>query len=178
MADPSEKVLYLLRHAKSSWDDPSLADHDRPLDERGREAAPVVGRHMRQAGLRPARVLCSSARRARQTWKHVAAELAYEPVVETRRDLYDAGADALLRGIRALEEGPDSVMLVGHNPAIEDLAVRLAGDGLARALKQMRKKYPTAALAELRFAVGRWTDVAPGDGYLARFTRPKDLGSG
>ncbi len=161
------KRLFLLRHAKSSWDDPALADHDRPLAPRGRKAAKLIGGHLRQEGVRISLVLCSSARRARETLDRVA------PGDETRieRELYDASADELLERLRRVPDEVETVMLIGHNPAIQDLAV-----GLARASGELaRQKYPTGALATLTFR-GPWRALEHGHAELAAFVIPRDLG--
>ncbi len=169
------KTLLLLRHAKSSWDDSSLADFDRPLAIRGRKAAPRVGRELEQRGWRPDAALVSTAKRARQTWDLVAAELSAAPRPEFRGALYDASAGQLLVELRQAPAAAATVLLIGHNPGMEDLARRLAGDGSdAQALKRLREKFPTAALARLRFE-GDWADLGAGAARLSHCLRPKDL---
>ncbi|MAS08456.1 MAG: histidine phosphatase [Ahrensia sp.] len=166
------KTLYLLRHAKSSWDDPSLDDFDRPLSERGRTAAPLIGKYMAERGWRPDLALVSPARRARDTWRIVAYE--WPAPVETRFDraIYLAEPDDLLALLREADT-PGSVILVGHNPGMEDLAAQLASPGSdPQARARMAEKFPTAALA--RFDVGA---LAPGGAALTDFIRPKDLAS-
>lgn len=169
------KTLYLLRHAKSSWDDPGLADHDRPLAARGRKAAPQIATWLRTHAERPQLVLCSTAARAQQTWELVAPELLPAPEVQLRPDLYEADADALVEIVRRAPAPISTLLLVGHNPAMEEAAALLAGDGDTAALKTMRSKYPTAAVAELTFDLDDWRDIEEGSGRLARFIRPKDL---
>ena len=169
------KTIYLLRHAKSSWDQPGLPDHERPLAPRGEKAAPVMGRHLGDAGLVPERVLCSTARRARQTWEAVAPYLSPAPEVTYRRDIYDAEGHHLLEILRELPAETGSTMLVGHNPAMADLAEMLVDGGDAAARERMAAKYPTAALAEIAAEVPRWVDLAQGAGRLVRFDRPKDV---
>ena len=170
------KTLYLLRHAKSSWDHPHLADHDRPLAKRGRKAAPLMAVWLRSHAARPELVLCSTAERARETWNLVAPELLPTPEVQLRRDVYDADGRDLLELIRAAPDAVSALMVVGHNPAMEDAADLLAGDGDPDALKTMRAKYPTAAVAELTFDRDDWSGIDRGAGTLTRFVRPKDLG--
>jgi phosphohistidine phosphatase len=170
------KTVYLLRHAKSSWDQPSLPDHDRPLAPRGETAAPVMGRHLAEAGLVPERVLCSTAVRARQTWQAVASALSPAPEVAYRRDIYDADAGDLLRVLRELPDDVGSVMLVGHNPAMEELAAMLVGGGDDAARQRMASKFPTAALAQIAMDVASWSAITPGRGRLDRFVRPKEVG--
>ena len=159
------KRLLLLRHAKSSWDDPTLADHDRPLAARGRKAAQLIGAYLRRERIPVSLVLCSSARRARETLELVdpPGEKQIEP------ELYGASADQLLERVRQLPETSDSVMLIGHNPAIQELAACLADDELAE------QKFPTGALAMLTFA-GPWRALQAGSAGLAAFVKPRELG--
>src|SRR4051812_49115414 len=164
---PDVKRLYLLRHAKSSWKDPDLRDHDRPLNGRGRRAAKAMARHLRAEGIDPELVLCSPAARARQTLERIEPALGVRAVTVEPR-LYGADAETLLALVRALPEGVGSAMVIAHNPGLEDLARLLAGDGPDR--------YPTGALATLTFAGPRWADLAAGQAELTAFVRPRDLG--
>ncbi|MCI0436165.1 MAG: histidine phosphatase family protein [Gemmatimonadetes bacterium] len=168
------KTVMLLRHAKSSWDDASLPDFQRPLAERGHDAAPRLGEYMANEGLRPDAVLCSGARRAVETWEHIAPLLNVERV-QVDDTLYMASGDAVLAWLRNLPDTIGSVLLIGHNPGFEELARRLVGDGRKKALKRMRKKYPTGALAVLTFDGDAWSALGDGGGYLDRFVRPKDV---
>jgi phosphohistidine phosphatase len=168
--------IYLLRHAKSSWDDPALADHERPLAKRGRKATVLLSEHLRDAGVAPDLVLCSSAARATETLEGVRAGLAPETRVEVEAGLYGAGAEALLRRLRALPEEVGSVMLIGHNPAIENLAIELAGEGGdADPRDRMQVKYPTGGLASLSVE-SSWSELDWGTGTLDAFVVPKQLG--
>jgi phosphohistidine phosphatase len=164
--------LFLLRHAKSSWDDPGLADHDRPLAPRGKRATKVIAEHIGDQGIAPHLVLCSSSARTRETLERIAPALGDDVRVEFERELYAASANALLERLRTVEDEVDSVMLIGHNPGIEQLAFSLAGDG--EKLAEMRRKFPTAALATLEFE-GRWSDLEPGRAALVDFVKPKEL---
>jgi phosphohistidine phosphatase len=167
--------IHLLRHAKSSWDDPALADHERPLAKRGRKAAALLGEHLRDAGVAPDLVLCSSAARAVETLEGIRSGLAPDTRVEVEAGLYGAGVQALLRRLRALPEDVGSVMLIGHNPAIEELATELAGPGSdADAGDRMRVKYPTGGLATLVFD-GPWGDLDWEVATLDAFVVPKQL---
>ena len=166
------KTLLLLRHAKSAWDDPGLADMERPLTPRGQAAAARMGRHLRDTGLVPERVLCSPARRAAETLALVLAGPTHTPVVDQRPELYLRGWSALLAAVQGLPGAVDRAMLVSHNPDIHELAVALAGSGAPAALAA---KYPTGALAVLRFAVQDWRAVAPGTGTLQEFVSPRHL---
>jgi phosphohistidine phosphatase len=170
------KKLLLLRHAKSSWDDESLADFDRPLAPRGREAAPPMGRELARRGWLPEAVLVSPSVRTRQTWELVAAELGMKPAVKFPTGLYEATAEALLEEIRRTPDSTGVLLLIGHNPGLEYLAKALAGDDSDRdALRRMHEKFPTGALA--RFKVGgAWAELDAGAARLSHFLRPKDLG--
>lgn len=169
------KTLYLLRHAKSSWDHHGLSDFERPLAPRGERAAPRVARYMKEEGLIPAVVLCSTARRARETWALMEDELGGTAHVTFLDSLYGAGPGRMLEVARIHAEDRSPVMLVGHNPGMEELAHALAGSGPEAELQTMGHKYPTAAVAVLDFDVASWSDVAPGMGVLRRFVRPRDL---
>ncbi len=166
------KTLFLLRHAKSSWDDPGLADHDRPLAPRGRRAAKKLGEHIRREGLAPQLVLCSSARRARETLDGIAPALGDEPEVRIEPALYGATPGDLIDRIHEVPEDFESTMLIGHNPAIQELALTLASAGPE--LDAIARKYPTGALATLSFE-GTWPELAPGAAELVAFVRPKSL---
>lgn len=169
------KTLFLLRHAKSSWDDPYLSDSLRPLAPRGRKAAPRMGAYMAQKGFIPDRVLCSVARRAVETWDLVSEELKHTLEVEIREDLYHATPENILSTLQGLPPYLKSVLLVGHNPTFEELALSLSGKGPKAPMSEMRRKYPTGALAIIDFHVDRWTDVRRGSGHLRDFVRPRDL---
>src|SRR5947208_6008892 len=148
MAARRPRALYLLRHAKSSWDDPDLDDHDRPLAKRGVRAAGAIARHIRREGIQPALVLCSSARRARQTLDLIAPAIG-DADAWVEPELYGAGVADLLRRLARLPPSVPSAMLIGHAPTLQDLALRLAGRGDPEALGRLRAKMPTAALATL-----------------------------
>lgn len=168
--------LMLLRHAKSAWDDPALEDADRPLTPRGRRAAAAMGRMMAERGLVPEHVLCSPARRARDTWELVSAGLGAAVGMEVVPDLYDFGdGSVLLQVIRAFEGSARRLMLVGHNPSMEGLARRLATRGDRKLLARLAEKYPTAALAVISFEDGGWHETGTHPGTLTHFIRPRDL---
>lgn len=169
------KTVLLLRHAKSSWDEPFLDDYERPLAPRGKKAAPRMGDYMAREGLVPDRVLCSGARRARETWGLVSEALDPPPPTRFLEEIYPGTAGTLLDLIHHLPEAEESVLLVGHNPIFQDFALFLAGSGERESLRQMASKYPTGALAILDFRGEHWTGVLGGAGYLRAFIRPKDL---
>jgi phosphohistidine phosphatase len=162
--------LFLLRHAKSSWDEPGLADRERPLAARGRKASKLIGGHLREEGIAPELVLCSPSVRTRETLKRLGLGDGAEVRIED--ELYGASADELLAVLRDLPDELDSVMLIGHNPGIEDLTIRLAGEG--EELVRVRDKFPTAALATLELDTS-WRGLAPGGAELVAFVKPKEL---
>jgi phosphohistidine phosphatase len=166
------KRLLLLRHAKSSWEDPELADHERPLAPRGRRAAKLIAKHLGRVSTGPDLVLCSTARRARETLDGIAGALGEHIVVRLEDGLYGASERRLLERVQAVDDEVDSVLLIGHNPAIEDLAIQVAAGG--DKLAALESKFPTGALATLEFD-GRWQDLGPGTATLADFVTPKDL---
>jgi phosphohistidine phosphatase len=169
-------TLMLLRHAKSDRSEPRLADIDRPLDARGWRAALAMGRHIASRDPKPQLVLCSPARRARATWELVALAFKPEPALRTEPRLYDFGDGmALLDLLRAGLGLPRVALLVGHNPSLEGLALRLAGHGDPLLRQRMAEKYPTGALATLRFDLDAWAQLTEGAGTLVDFVRPKDL---
>jgi len=170
------RALYLLRHAKSSWDDPAVRDHDRPLAPRGRRAAARVAAYLRDVGIRPAIVLCSSARRAVETLEPILQAFDGGLDVRTERALYGADAGELLARVRRVPADTVSVLVVGHNPGLQDLTLALAGDGDPGALAQARAKFPTGALATLDVGGERWDLLAPGAAFLARLVVPRSLG--
>jgi phosphohistidine phosphatase len=172
MARRVSKRLYLLRHAKSSWDDPGLADHDRPLAPRGRRAAKAIARHLSEQEIAPELVLCSTARRAQETFQRIEPVLG-TPALRLERELYGASAGALLERLRDVPDAVGSVMLIGHNPGIEELALTLAGP--ARAGRTLGAKFPTAALATLALPGASWRALGPGEAELIAYVRPRDL---
>lgn len=169
------KTLCLLRHAKSGWDNPSLPDHDRPLNERGIEAAGKVGRHLKELGIRPDLVLCSTARRAVDTLSLVLDGMGRGVPVEHERDLYLCGERALLERIRAVPDGVGTLLLVAHNPDMHHLAQHLAGHGDPATRRAVAEKFPTGGCAILSFETDHWRGVGRGQGTLTAFVRPRLL---
>lgn len=174
-------ALSLFRHAKSSWGDPALADHERPLSRRGIKATTRMSRYLVEQGLAPDLVLSSDAVRTRAT-----CALLFNPperptpsIVYTG-DLYLAGPEEILAVVRR-ETGPHScatpphVMVVAHNPGLHLLALSLPGDGRRRDIEGLARKFPTAALAHFTFEADDWSDLTPGCAHLERFVRPKML---
>jgi phosphohistidine phosphatase len=166
------KRLFLLRHAKSAWDDRALHDRDRPLAPRGRKAAKRVARWAKKHSVSPQLVVCSSAVRARQTMQRMLPSLG-KPQVWVEVTLYSAGAETLLARIQALPDEVDEVMLVGHNPGLMEVLLLLAAPGQLR--ERAAVNVPTGALAELEVDVVRWADVSPGTARLTQFVVPREL---
>jgi phosphohistidine phosphatase len=167
--------LLLLRHAKSSWSEPGARDHDRPLNRRGQEAAPRVGAYLARHGLIPDRVLCSTARRARETWELVAAEAAAAPPPAFTERLYDATSRALVDVFRNLEAEAKSVLVVGHNPGLQEAATALIAAGDLEDRERLREKLPTGGLVVIDFAIEDWSKLHPRSGRLERFVVPRML---
>lgn len=169
------KTLTLLRHAKSSWDDPVERDFDRPLNGRGRRAASRIGRYMRDEGLDFDHVRASPAARVRQTIEGVEDGFGrlLHPLFDTR--IYMASASTLLDVVHGFDDAAGQALLIGHNPGLEELALLLTPDDGAPLRCEIEVKYPTATLAEIRFDVAHWHDVDEGKGRLVRFKRPREL---
>ncbi len=160
------KRVWLLRHAKSSWDEPGLADHDRPLAPRGRKAAKRIARWASANDVRPNLVLCSTARRARATLDLISGGLG-SPVVKIEDGLYHASAGDLVERLRIVPDDFGDVLVIGHNPGLHDLACVLAPPG--------PDAFPTGALVELRLAIETWQDVKPGCALLEELVLPRSL---
>lgn len=161
------KTLLILRHAKSSWNDPGMTDHDRPLNARGKQDAPHIGRLLREQGLLPDLILSSTAKRARSTAKRVVAggELACSPQLLDR--LYLAPAETYIEVLRQQLADFARILVVGHNPGLEDLVVSTTGVSLA---------LPTAALVQVEFEIDTWFELPhPGQGKLIAHWEPREL---
>jgi phosphohistidine phosphatase len=161
------KTLFLLRHAKSSWKDPSLADHDRPLKKRGRKAASRIGRWLRENGLRPDHVLCSTATRARDTLQLVLAEVDRHMPVSMRAELYHGDVAQMISLLREVAEPAPSVLIVGHNPDLETFLEHLTGRS---------ERLPSAALARIELDLSNWSELIDATrGTLVSVLRPREL---
>ena len=168
-------TLSVLRHAKSSWSNPSLPDRDRPLAPRGVTDAPLMGKAMAERGIDPDLVLCSSARRTRDTLDLVLPELRVEPKVVYEDALYHARPETMLEMLRAIQPGANRVMLVGHNPEMQAFALDLVGFGPKHYRDRLMTKYPTAGFAVINFTAGLWKSVTVNSGTLNMFLSPRDL---
>jgi phosphohistidine phosphatase len=166
--------LYLLRHAKSSWSDATLDDHDRPLAPRGEKALRRLQRYMAQSHVAPTLVLCSSARRAVMTCEGVRQALPKAAAVLVEDRLYAASGDRLLERLRQVPDDIAGVLLVGHNPGLHMLAVSLVGDGDDALQRELASAFPTGALATLSVPAP-WPDLAPGTATLRDLVTPRRL---
>lgn len=172
MSGPQRRLI-VLRHAKSDWP-VGVADEDRPLGRRGVRDAAAAGRWLVENGNHPELVWCSPARRTRETWDALSAELGEGTGPEVRFDgrVYDAGLDDLLAVVRDTPGACGQVLLIGHNPGVQQLVLALAEQGSDDARALAAAKYPTSALAVLDLAAP-WADVSPGAGQLSSFAVPR-----
>ncbi|MBL8668700.1 MAG: histidine phosphatase family protein [Rhodospirillales bacterium] len=169
------KTLYLLRHAKSNWRDPTVDDFDRPLNKRGRSAATAMGVYLAEQRIAPSQVLCSSSSRTRETLERVQEQLATPVPVRFEKGLYLAEAPALLRRIKRLNDSLSSVMLIAHSPGLTHLALMLAEDDGQPQRQKLNAKFSTGSLAVIEAEVAHWADLAAQRGRLLTFVRPRDL---
>jgi phosphohistidine phosphatase len=172
------KRLFLLRHAKSLRDE-SMNDKDRPLNARGRADAPTMGAYMHKQRYIPDRVLCSSAKRTVETWMMLAPELETAPQPTLLDSLYLAASGSIVRIIRQDGREATALLVIGHNPGLEDAARKLIANPLSvkerELVGEIETKFPTGALAVLEFDIQAWSEVAEGAGKLVDFARPKHL---
>jgi phosphohistidine phosphatase len=180
MASSTARCLILLRHAKSAWPE-GVPDHERPLAPRGRRDAPAAGEWLRKADHVPDRVLCSTARRTRETWQLAEENLGAHPQAFFEDRVYGASSAEVLDLARQTPAGVRTLLIVGHDPAMRGLTLELASeqprDSEAEALGRVRAKYPTAAIAVLSFSCD-WAELSPGQAHLTEFVVPADLHAG
>ena len=176
------KELFLLRHAKSSWADPGMSDTERPLNKRGRRGAAVMAGYLAAEGLRPALILCSPARRTRETLGFISEALGSGIPVHIEPELYLADPATVLERLRRVPDTAGSVLVIGHNPGLHELAVELSGAAGGRAsagAQRLKQKFPTAALARFRLKLERWRDLSDeqlaGGVRLLGYVTPADL---
>ncbi len=170
-----KRRIYLFRHGKSSWSDPGLKDRDRDLNARGRAASEKMGAWCAANGVSPDLVLCSTATRARETLARLLPNLKAAARIEFEDGLYLAPANELLARLRKLDDGVKAVMIVGHNPGLQELGLLLAEDGAPGTLAKLNAKFPTAALAELTADLKRWRDLDADAAELERLILPREL---
>ena len=159
------KTLYVLRHAKSSWDYPELPDFERPLNKRGEKAAPFIGQIMREEDLLPEFILSSPAQRAKQTANLVKDSANLDAEISLDQRIYGASANSLLHIVSEIDDTYESAMIVGHNPGFE---------GLVGVLISSYERMPTAALAVIEFEIDKWSEIGNEIGKLAELLRPKE----
>ena len=169
-----QRRVFLLRHAKSDWPG-GTEDYERPLAKRGRKAALLIADYLVTKSLKPDLVLVSGARRTRETWAIVESRLTRTAEIRILRTLYDAPAERILALLRDLDPRYREVLVLSHNPGLQEAALRLAGQGEGDALTRLRAKFPTAALACILFDVAEWSEIGQGNGYLERFVVPRSL---
>jgi phosphohistidine phosphatase len=167
---PKLRHIVVIRHAKSSWDDPSIADHDRPLSKRGRKALSRLRDHIEGLELRPELVMCSSSRRTRETLAGIRAAFGKKARVVSDRSLYAASAEQLVTALRRLDDQVTTVVIIGHNPGVADLVDFLAGDPASG--RAAVDKFPTAAVAVVSVA-GPWSSLQPACAVLDSFWAPR-----
>ena len=167
--------LMLLRHAKSDRSSPGALDRDRPLEARGEAAAPRVGAYMARHGLVPDRVICSPARRTRDTWNLLATAFSRRPAVTVEDRVYDATAATLLDVLRKTEDTVHCLLIIRHNPGLQDLAALLIASGDVEARERLHEKFPTTGLAVIDFAYDDWQKLHRQAGRLDRFVTPRSL---
>jgi phosphohistidine phosphatase len=167
--------LLILRHAKSDWSAPGTRDADRPLSPRGREAAPRIGAYMAAHALVPDFVVCSTARRARESWELVAAALPSRPPTRFDDRLYGASHEELANVVRETSDDTHALLVIGHNPGLKDFAEFIVATGDLEAREQLHEKLPTAALAVIDFSIDSWASLHPRSGRLDRLVTPRSL---
>jgi len=169
----SMKTLHLLRHAKSSWKEPGLDDHERPLSKRGRAAASAIAKHMKRTAIAPDIVLCSTAVRAKETLEPIAKKLKPAKVI-FEAGIYEVAENELWKHLGSLPEQADTALMIGHNPGLHNLALALADADSVGHLPPPEGKFPSGALATFSFE-GRWRELRPRSAHLVSFVRPKEL---
>jgi phosphohistidine phosphatase len=170
------KILGLFRHAKSDWNDARLRDFDRPLNKRGRRGAAVVGRHIAEHGIAWERIIASPAVRVAQTIEIAAEASGGAPPINWDRRIYLASSATLLDILRDQEGDPASVIMVGHNPGLEDLIFELVPDDGSSPLRDIvEEKFPTATYAVLELEIDSWSQIEAGRGRLVHLVRPRDI---
>ena len=167
--------LILIRHAKSSWSDPDLADHDRPLNQRGRMAAVLMGAWLAERGHRPEVVLCSSSLRTQETAARLRMALPALPEPVVRADLYHADPADMLRVVQATPEAVSTLALIGHQPGLGAFTRRLATADTPASCLRAYQKFPTAACAVLEHDGASWADLAFGAARFVAFAVPREL---
>lgn len=175
MAAEIRRRLVLLRHAKSDWSDPALHDRDRPLAARGQKAAPVMAAQLAKLRLMPDRVLCSTARRARETWDLIRPTLAAQPEEVFEPELYLAEPNTLLARIQKTPARITTLLVIGHNPGLQELALQLADRADPETADAVAARFPTAALIAFGFTASRWSALSEAPLEVLARTSPRDV---
>jgi phosphohistidine phosphatase len=172
------KTLLLLRHAKSSWDNPVARDFDRPLNDRGRKAARRMGAYMKKEGLTPDFILCSPSVRTSQTLDLLLQNFSRPPEAEFPEGLYHGGPEGLMAAIKSAPKEANRLLVIAHNPGMQALAMQLSAfEGSNRkGQRRIEEKYPTAALSSYTLDIDAWTEASPEIAKLEWFVTPKELG--
>lgn len=158
------KRLFIIRHAKSSWDNPSLSDYERPLNKRGEKNAPFMGKLLKDKGIVPDMILASPAKRTIQTAEYIAKEVGFEKAITPNQYIYEAYVTVLQEIVSYIHDSNDTVFLVGHNPGVSALAYVLAG---------MKEDMPTCAIAQIEFDCDSWMDVSKNNATIKDYEYPK-----
>lgn len=166
--------LLLLRHAKSDWASGATSDFDRPLNKRGRKAAPIMGRWCADNGLYPQRIICSAALRTRQTLAGLLPFFPADCTINITRRLYEDDVSGYLEAVRGGGDA-ETLMLIGHNPSTQELACLLGARGDEAIITAVHTHYPTCGLAVIDIDAPRFADLVPGGGHLSAFKTPKDF---
>lgn len=167
--------LLLFRHAKSDWGQPDIDDIDRTLNSRGKAAALKMARYLKENGLLPNQIMCSTSQRTRETLARLLPCLPQEAQIHLLSDLYHDSEGDYQSFIRKQAGRAQNLMVIGHNPAMENTALTLTGTADADAMADLKEKYPTGGLAVIDFDIADWSELQPGTGHLDRFVKPRDL---
>lgn len=167
--------LLLFRHAKAERSEPGQEDRSRALEERGRRDAGRIGAYMATHSFIPDRVLVSPAKRTQETWKYLSAALRPAPAAQTAEPLYDATPQAILALIKDTPASARTLMVVGHNPGLHEVALTLIASGDVELRERLHEKFPTAGLVIIDFAFDAWNELHPQSGRLERFVSPRSL---
>lgn len=159
------KTLYLVRHAKSSWSNASLADYDRPLNERGKRDVITMGKRLKERGVMPSLILSSAAKRTTKTAKALAKEMGYDKEITFKKNLYHASILDNLKELSKIDEAYKSIMLVGHNPTASEFCDYLTGNLF---------HFPTCSIAEISLEIDSWDEITKGIGTLVFYDYPKN----
>ena len=173
---PQPKTLYILRHAKAEIGTASQDDHDRGLNNQGTDACAVMGGYFLKHEILPELVLCSTAKRTRETWQHIGSFYAHAPKVEYSDRLYLASTNEMLNQIALVPEPVQRLMIVAHNPGLHQLSLTLAKSGNEQAIDTLALKLPTCSLVAFEFAESSWKNITRAHGEMKAFVTPKMLG--